>query len=134
AGASRAGDGTCTLASGPAGDDDQARRNLREARGAHLRHHDLELAGQDVEHAFDARLTERAEAPQIRPADADRVGADRERLEDIRAAAKTAVYENRHAALHGRHDFLKRFDARDAARLGPAAVIRHDEPIHAALE
>src|SRR4051812_8653967 len=112
----------------------RAARDFREARGAHLLHHDLELAIEDVEHALDARLTERAKAPDVRSADPDRLRAERECLEHVRAAAKAAVDDHGHAAVHGLEHLRERVD-RAAQRLVRApAVVRHDDSVRAVRE
>ena len=58
-----------------------------------------------VEDGLDARLAEGGEAPDVRPADADGGGAERERLEDVGAAAEAAVDEHRHRAARALDDF-----------------------------
>ena len=47
-------------------------------------------------------LAECREPPHLRPADADRCCAQRERFEDVRAAPNAAIDEYGHTASHGR--------------------------------
>ena len=79
----------------------RAARDVGDLRRAHLRHDDAQLAREDVEHALDAWLAERAQAPDVRPADADGRRAERERFEDVGAAAEAAVDEHRNAPADG---------------------------------
>ena len=51
----------------------------------------VDAAAQDVEHVLDARLAVGGEAPQVGAADHHRPGAERERLDDVAAAADAAV-------------------------------------------
>src|SRR6185295_7107089 len=64
------------------------------ARAA-VAHCEFEFALQDFNDPLDAGLTERTEAPQKGPADPDGFRAQRERLENVGTAAKSAVDEHR---------------------------------------
>ena len=81
-----------------------------------------------------ALLTERTEAPDIRPADADRGGAERQRLEDVGAAPKAAVDEHGHAAAHRVDDLGQRVDRAAQRLVGAAAVIADNDAVGAVLE
>src|SRR5215467_7818888 len=72
----------------------KGRREFRDRTYATLLHGDLKLGVQNLEHALDTGLAEGAEPPQIRPPDADSLGAERERLDDVGAAAESAVDED----------------------------------------
>ena len=65
---------------------------------------------QDVEDALDAFLPEGREAPDVRPPDPDRIGAERQRLEDVGAATQAAVHEHRNTAGDCRRDFGEAVD------------------------
>src|SRR3989442_15495580 len=97
---------------GPA---DERRRQVFDGANAQLLHGHLKLRAQDLEGAFHSRLTEGAEAPEIRSSDADGAGADGDRLGDVRSTAKSAVDEHGNAPTHGFHD------------LGRAAIV--DRPL-----
>ncbi len=85
----------------------------------------------DLEDGLHAFLTERGEAPQIRPADADRARTESDRLEDVGPATKAAVDENRDLPVHRLHHLGKAVDGGAIARFRAAAVIRHDDPVDA---
>src|SRR3954467_14681260 len=73
------------------------RREMLDRGSADLLHHGVGLGAQKLEHALDAGLAEGAEAPDIGPADADGVGADAQRLNDVGAATETTVDDDRDA-------------------------------------
>ncbi len=89
---------------------------------------------QHVDHALDARLTERAQAPDVRPADADGRRAERQRLEDVRAAADAAVDEHRDATADGLDDLGQAVDRAAQRFVGTAAVVADDDAVRAVLE
>src|SRR5262245_4041382 len=76
-------------------------RDLLDVQRAHLPHDRDELVVQDLQHAVDASLTERGEAPHIGSADADSGGPEPKGLQNIGAAADAAIDEHRDAAAHG---------------------------------
>src|SRR6516164_10933281 len=78
---------------------DARARDVSERGRAGLAHDRHEFAVEDVEHRLDAALTEGSQPPGLRPANADRGRPERERLEDVSAAADAAVDEHRDAAL-----------------------------------
>src|SRR5437879_3726760 len=61
---------------------------MPDAWRADLLHRAVELDAQQLEHALYTGLAERAEAPNVRPADAYRARAHRQRLDDVGATAK----------------------------------------------
>src|SRR5712692_9897161 len=63
-----------------------------------LLHNQLKLDAQYVQHLLHARLPERPQAPQVRPSDANRFCAERQRLEDVRSASKAPVDKHRDTA------------------------------------
>src|SRR6185312_11673544 len=84
---------TCPFGSIPtrssycAGSSHQVLRcDARQVARARLSHHRGELAVEDVDHGFHARLAERREAPCIGPADTDGTRTECQCLEHIRAA------------------------------------------------
>src|SRR6266404_7140244 len=77
------------------------RREIPKRRRAELRHGVAGLGAQDGKHALDTRLAESAQSPQIRPADTHRLRAHGQCLDDVAAAAKAAVDQDRHAAADG---------------------------------
>src|SRR4051794_27767412 len=81
------------------------RRQILQRRCAELLHGGAGFEAQHAEHALDAGLTECAEPPEIGPADADRLRAECQGLDDVAAAAKTAVDQDRHPAANPRDDF-----------------------------
>src|SRR4029077_16312139 len=84
--------------------------------------------------AIDPGLTERSQAPQEGPPDSHRLGSQRERFENVRAAAETAVDKYRNAVPRFGHHFRQRLDGR-AKRFGrPPAMVRNHDPIDAVLE
>src|SRR5258708_3010176 len=54
---------------------------------------------QQVEHAFDARLAEGTEPPEVWPADSDGTRAQRQRLDDIGAAPEAGIDQHGNAAV-----------------------------------
>ena len=82
----------------------------------------------------DAGFAGDRQAPELRPADEGRRGAEGERLDHVGAAADAAVDEHRHPAAdrldHGR----ERLNRGEGAVELAAAVVRHDEPVDASLD
>ena len=67
-----------------------------------------------------------------RPADEHELRAERERFQDIGAAADSAVHHDRHPARL-RHHRRERAQRRESAVELPPAVVRHDDAVHAAF-
>src|SRR5713226_8513165 len=63
-----------------------------------LFHNEFKLAPEEVQNLLDARLPERGQSPEIRPADAHCPRTQRQRLEDVCSATKAAIDQNRNAA------------------------------------
>src|SRR5262245_35931526 len=124
-----AGDASSDFVSGPARVEDEAAVELRQRCHARVSHHQLELPVEDLEHSLHSLLTERRQAPQVRPAYADRLCPEGERLEHISAAAEPAVDENGDAALDRLHDFREALDRGPPALLGAASVVRDDDAV-----
>src|SRR5687768_14878452 len=74
------------------------------------------------------------EAPELRPADEAGLGAERERLDDIAAAAHAAVDEDRDAPFDGRDNVGQSVDRRRRTVELAAAMVRHDEPVNAVID
>eukprot|EP00445_Apocalathium_hangoei_P033414 CAMPEP_0203957256 /NCGR_PEP_ID=MMETSP0359-20131031/89188_2 /ASSEMBLY_ACC=CAM_ASM_000338 /TAXON_ID=268821 /ORGANISM="Scrippsiella Hangoei, Strain SHTV-5" /LENGTH=164 /DNA_ID=CAMNT_0050891077 /DNA_START=105 /DNA_END=597 /DNA_ORIENTATION=- len=79
--------------------DDVLFGDVRHARCAAQAHDHLQLVLQHAHHADDALLAVGRQGVEHRPADADACGAERDRLEDIRAAADAAIDEHREVLL-----------------------------------
>src|SRR2546425_2146339 len=104
-----------------------------DRRRADLLHGDAKLDAQQLEHTLDAGLAERAEPPEIRPADAHALRAHRQGLDDVGAAAKAAVDEHRDAPAHGLEHLRKRVDGGAAAVFAAPAVVGNDDPVEAVV-
>src|SRR6266513_3365774 len=79
----------------------ERRRELPERAHAALLHRRLQFDAQELEHALDAGLPERAQAPEVGPADAHRALAEGQALDEVGAAPESAVDQYRDAAAHG---------------------------------
>src|SRR5436189_436645 len=93
------------------------RLEILDRRRADLLHDRAQLDAQQVEHPLDPRLAEGAETPDIRAPDTDALRAHRQRLDDVGAAAKTAVDQDRDATAHRLDDLGQRVDGGAAAVL-----------------
>ena len=80
-----------------------------------------------------ARLAVDGEPPERRAAGQHRACAERERLDDVRAAADPAVDEHLDAAADRLDDLRQHVDRRGDAVELPAAVVRDDDPRGAVL-
>ena len=105
--------------------------DLIDRRRARLPHGHPELVEDQLDHLVDALLAERAKAPHVGTADPHRVGAERQGLEDVGAAADAAVDEHRNASPYAGDDLGQRLDRRAEAVLGAAAVVGHEDAVHA---
>src|SRR5262249_34166906 len=103
------------------------RHQLLDRGRAHLLHRGGGFRAQKLEHPLDAAWAEGAEAPDIGPPDADGVGADAQRLDDVGAAAEAAVDDDRDAPVHRLDDFRQRVDGRAPGILAARAVVGHDD-------
>src|SRR5205807_659142 len=81
-------------------------------QGTHaaLLHRRLQFDAQELEHALDAGLPERAQAPEVGPADAHRARAEGQALDEVGAAPESAVDQYRDAAAHGFDDLGQGID------------------------
>src|SRR5262245_24735301 len=109
------------------------RHQMPDGWCAKLLHDGVKLGTQNVEHAFDARLAECAEPPDIRPSNTNRGRADAQRLGDVSAAAKAAVDQNWRASLHRLNDFGQRIDGGPTGILAASTMIRNDDGIDAGI-
>ena len=91
-------------------------------------HGDLELTSQDIEHLFDAGLTERGQTPQIRSADTDATGAQGQCLEDIGSAAETAIDQNRNFPVNRLEHLRQAGNCCPVAPFRPPAVVAGTKP------
>ena len=113
---------------------DHRRHEMLQRRRAELLHGGARLLLQQVEHALDARLAEGAEPPEIGPADADGARAERQRLDDVGAAAEARIDQHRDAAVDRLDDLGQRVDGRAAAVLGAAAMVRDDDGVEPVVD
>src|SRR5262245_53960615 len=105
-----AGTATHELTVGESGALHELARDVFDGRRAHEAHGVFEFCREDFQAAFDAGLAERGQAPKIRTAHEHGGGAERECLEYIAAAAKTAVDQHRNFSTDRVYDFGQRFD------------------------
>src|SRR5438045_1888923 len=99
---------------------------LRDAfhrRRARLAHHHLRLLAQEGEHRLHSFLAERRESPDVWPSNPRRRRAERERLEDVGAAANAAVDDYRNTAAHALDYFRQTRNRRSRAVLGASAMV-----------
>src|ERR1700733_9584733 len=87
------------------------------------REREVELGEQAAQHVFDPGLAVERKPPDVRAPDADRVGAQRERLEDVGAGADAAVEQQRELAADGFADAGQRIERTDRAVDLAAAVV-----------
>src|SRR5262245_29175810 len=93
----------------------------------------MRLDAQELERALDARLAERAETPDVGPADAHGGRPHAQRLDDVGAAAETGIDQDRHASVHGLDDLRQRVDGGAAGILAARAVIGDDDRVDAVV-
>mmetsp|Transcript_74380 Transcript_74380/g.196035 ORF Transcript_74380/g.196035 Transcript_74380/m.196035 type:complete len:602 (-) Transcript_74380:13-1818(-) len=119
--------------------DDVMFGDVRHARRAAQAHDHLQLVLQHAHHADDALLAVGRQGVEHRPANADARCAERDRLEDIRAAADAAIDEHREVLLlgpdrlQGIHHLRQHLDARTASVQLTAAVVRQHATCEAGL-
>src|ERR1044071_1620265 len=94
-----------------------------DIRRADLLHGGVEFDPHQLEHALDTGLPEGAETPDVRAADADRAGAEAQRLDDVGAAAEARVDQDRHAPAHRLDDLGERVDGRAAGILATRTMV-----------
>jgi hypothetical protein len=119
--------------SGKSDPTDHRRREVFHRRRAELLRGVAGLGAQDRKHALDAGLAEGAKSPQTGPSDAHRLCADRQRLDDVAAAAEAAVDQYRNPAGDGFDDFRQHLDGRADAVLDPPAMVGDDDRVDAAI-
>src|SRR5882672_10526150 len=107
-------------------------RHLRKRGNSKERHVALDLVAQEPDAVAHAGF--RADRGRVEegPADEYELRAERERLQDIGAAADAAVHHHGHAARLRDHRG-ERAKRRSGAVQLPPAVVRHDDPVDAAL-
>src|SRR5205814_5707000 len=77
------------------------RAELSDGIAAELTEHPIDLGSQHRERAIHARLAAGGEAIERRAADHHRLGTERERFDDVGAAAEAAVDEDGEPLAHG---------------------------------
>ena len=95
-------------------------------------HRQVELGQGHPQHRFDAGLAAEGQAPDVGAAEADRVGAEGERLEDVGAGADAAVEEDRELLGDRGGDRRQGVERGDRAVDLAAAVVGDDDAVDAA--
>eukprot|EP00047_Mylnosiga_fluctuans_P004976 m.237655 g.237655 ORF g.237655 m.237655 type:complete len:322 (-) comp13176_c0_seq1:513-1478(-) len=108
------------------------RGQLVDVIAANQPHSDVHLVAQDGQHPLDARLPICRQAVQHGPPDADRLGAQRERLQHVCPAPNTSVDVHLHLVLQaggtqGVHDLCQDLDAGARKVQLTAAVVGADD-------
>ncbi len=109
---------------------------MRSAKFADAKQADraLHFVFQQFEQPQHAGLAGRAEREALHAADGDQIGAGRDRLDDIRAAADRAVDDDLGAAADRIGDLWQHVDRAAAVIELAAAVVRHVDPLDAVLD
>src|SRR5690348_8737020 len=89
---------------------------------------------QDLEHPRDPRIPRGSQPIEVKTADGDRVGAERDRLDDVGAAIKAAIDDDLRPAAH-RLSYLRQ-DVERAAHVVelPSAVIGDVDAVDAVID
>ena len=87
----------------------------RPGRGAGELHRELQLGAEHPEHSLDAVLSEGGESPQVGAPDQHRVGAERERLEDVQSPSDAAVHDDGDPSSDRLDDLGEALERPDAA-------------------
>src|SRR5215471_11720842 len=98
-----------------------------------LSHDQLKLGAQNIQHLLHSRLTERRQAPEVRPPDAHRLCSDSQRLEDVSASSEAAVDQNWYLPLHGVNHFWKAFHRSASTLFSAASMVGHDQSVNSIL-
>src|SRR5690606_22101225 len=103
------------------------RSELCDVRAAEQHHRTLQLARQDLDRARHTRLAASCKSVQEGPPDQAAPCAQRQRLDDVRAAADATVDENFRLAIHRLNNRRQSVDAGNAlVELSPAMVGNDD--------
>src|SRR5512146_2401105 len=97
---------------------------LAHGGAAHQPHVALDLRAQQAERALDGRAAAGRQRKEIVAADADRLGAERKRLEDVRSALNAAVHHHVEPIADGIDDFGELVERRTRAVELPSAMVR----------
>ena len=99
-----------------------------------MRHSHRQFVLENLEDPLDSLRSVRAQAPSRNPAEAHCFSAERQRLEDVAAAPKSAIDHNRDPAGDSIHDLRQNFKScRPVVKRAPA-VVRYDNSIQAVLD
>ncbi len=98
------------------------------------RERQVELGEQAAQHELDPGLAVEPEPPHVRTPEADRVGAERERLEDVGAGADAAVEQHGELVAHRLAHARQRVERADRAVDLATAVVGDDQPVDAGVE
>src|SRR4051794_21883110 len=112
---------------------DEFAGELRDGRNAAIAHRHDQLRAEDVDDALDTGLSVSGEAPDVRAANADRPGAEGQRLEDLGAAAEASVDQDGEVAADGVDHFGEDVDGAATGLGGASAVVRDDHAVGAVL-
>src|SRR6266404_4705178 len=107
--------------------------DLGDRGRAGLGHDNLQFPPKNLDHGFDAFLSEGRKPPDVRAPYSNRRGSKRQRFENIRAASKSAVDEDRYLTCGSLHDLRQAFDCAPGAGVLMAAVIGNDNGINPVL-
>src|SRR5438094_7447192 len=108
--------------------------DVGDGAGSAVAHHKLQFALQNIDDAIDSCLTKSPKPPEERPAYADCFCAERERFEDVGAAAESSVDENGDAVTSLAHDFGKSFERRPERFGSAAAMIGYQDSVEAVVD
>src|SRR6516162_3863554 len=102
-------------------------RQLADRGAAHQLHIALQFSLHEAKRALDAGLSGRSQRIEIVAADADRLGADRESLQDVGPALHAAVHEHIDAIAHGVDNFSELIERCARAVELPPTVVGDDD-------
>eukprot|EP00035_Acanthoeca_spectabilis_P023211 m.448294 g.448294 ORF g.448294 m.448294 type:complete len:557 (-) comp19640_c0_seq1:751-2421(-) len=119
--------------------DDRFGVDVREGRGSHELHREVELSFQDLDHPSDALGSKRRHGIERRPADSHSLGTQCNRLEDVGPPPDTAVDKHLKLGLvvidvvQGSHHLGENLDGRPSKVELAAAVVGEQHPSAALL-
>ena len=106
------------------------RRQLVDVGQTHQCKIDADFLLQDFQHAHHCGSAARGHRPGLEPADADRVRAERQRLQHIGAALDAAIDDDRCPPRHRLHDLRQHVQRRATLVQLAASVVRHVDHFH----
>src|SRR5215210_90766 len=112
------------------GGDERFGRDLVHGPAARQAHREVEVRDEVLHDLAHPLGSGDPEPIDVRPAEQDRGGAQRQRLERVRAAADAAVEQHRHATVHRLEDARECVEGGDGAIDLATAVVGDDDPVH----